>query len=210
MTESEFLTQETKKGKTIIYYADSDGRVRRLSELLKDAGATVVRDVSKAQKGLIAVEKGGLSTSFEFPDAGLEVITENALTGQNVRKSRKKIKGASENPLTFSDLSIGDIVVHDVHGIGRYEGLVSMIADGVRGDYVKITYRDDGVIYVPAHRLSEIRKYIGNDGSPPVLNKLGSHEWEKMTSRVKESLRVYARELVELYAKRSTMQGPSH
>lgn len=207
LTESEFLTQETKKGKTIIYYADSDGRVRRLSELLKDAGATVVRDVSKAQKGLIAVEKGGLSTSFEFPDAGLEVITENALTGQNVRKSRKKIKGASENPLTFSDLSIGDIVVHDVHGIGRYEGLVSMIADGVRGDYVKITYRDDGVIYVPAHRLSEIRKYIGNDGSPPVLNKLGSHEWEKMTSRVKESLRVYARELVELYAKRSTMQG---
>lgn len=91
--------------------------------------------------------------------------------------------------------------------MGRFEKIETVEIDGIRRDYIKINYRDDGVLYVPTPQLDSIQKYIGPEGIAPKLNKLGSAEWNRTTSKVKESLRAYAKELVELYARRSKIKG---
>ncbi|MBR5280013.1 MAG: transcription-repair coupling factor, partial [Clostridia bacterium] len=118
---------------------------------------------------------------------------------------RRKLKGKAIT--SFADIQAGDLVVHEIHGIGRFEAIESVEIDNVRKDYIKILYRDNGVLFVPTHQLDSVQKYIGNDGESPKLNKLGSAEWNRTTAKVKESLRTYAKELVELYARRARLKG---
>lgn len=109
--------------------------------------------------------------------------------------------------VTFSDLKIGDYVVHKTIGIGQYIGVNTIKADGVIKDYIKIKYRGDDTLYIPTNSLDNIRKYIGGGEAAPKLNKLGSKEWENTKNKVKSNLREIARNLIELYAARQKVQG---
>lgn len=109
--------------------------------------------------------------------------------------------------ITFSDLKIGDYVVHKTNGIGQYIGVNTIKADGITKDYIKIKYTGQDVLYVPTDSLDNIRKYIGGGEKAPKINKLGSKEWENTKNKVKSNLREVARNLIELYAKRQKVTG---
>ncbi len=146
-----------------------------------------------------------LSSGFIAEDIKFAFISDDSLFKKERAAAKKKLKG---KPISnFAEIEPGDLVVHDVHGVGRFEKIESVEIDGVRRDYIRISYRDDGVLYVPTPQLDSIQKYIGPEGNSPKLNKLGSAEWNRTTAKVKESLRAYAKELVELYAKRSRIKG---
>ena len=107
----------------------------------------------------------------------------------------------------FSDLKIGDYVVHRTHGIGEYIGVNTIKADGITKDYIKVKYKDDDILYIPTNSLDNIRKFIGSGDAKPKLTRLGSKEWDNTKNKVKSNLREVARELIELYAKRQKMTG---
>ena len=97
--------------------------------------------------------------------------------------------------------------MHKSNGIGQFLGVNTILADGVIKDYIKIKYRDDGVLYIPTNQLDSIRKYIGAGESIPKLNKLGGKEWSSTKQRVKSNLQEIAKDLIELYARRQKIQG---
>ena len=109
--------------------------------------------------------------------------------------------------VSFTDLKIGDYVVHKTIGIGQYIGVNTIKADGITKDYIKIKYRGEDTLYIPTNSLDNIRKYIGGGEKAPKLNKLGSKEWENTKNKVKSNLREVARNLIELYATRQKVQG---
>lgn len=153
----------------------------------------------------IFASKKGISSGFISDDIKFAILSDEFIFRKEHTASRKKLKG---KPISnFSEIEPGDLVVHDVHGVGRFEKIETVDIDGIRRDYIKIIYRDEGVLYVPTPQLDSVQKYIGPEGINPKLNKLGSAEWNRTTAKVKESLRTYAKELVELYAKRSKIKG---
>lgn len=181
---------------TVLFLAESEGKKKRFEQLLQDRGIA---------PGIVSFQIGGLQGGFVYPETKLAVISDGALFKRERARVRRKLKGKAIS--SFADIQTGDLVVHEVHGIGRFEAIESVEVDGARKDYIKILYRDNGVLFVPTHQLDSVQKYIGNEGEAPKLNKLGSAEWNRTTAKVKDSLRTYAKELVELYARRSRLQG---
>ena len=104
-------------------------------------------------------------------------------------------------------LSVGDYVVHEDHGVGIYRGIEKIEQDHVVKDYMKIEYGDGGNLYLPATRLEGIQKYAGAEAKKPKLNKLGGGEWSKTKTRVKGAVQQIAKDLVQLYAARQSGNG---
>lgn len=185
------------QGYETILITESEGKKSRFKTLQEEG---------KLHKAVnIVTSKRGLSSGYVCDDIKLAIFTDESLFKKERAAAKRKLKG---KPITdFADIEPGDLVVHDVHGVGRFEKIETVEIDGIRRDYIKINYRDDGVLYVPTPQLDSVQKYIGPEGISPKLNKLGSAEWNRTTSKVKESLRAFAKELVELYAKRSKIKG---
>src|SRR5690606_30227496 len=120
-------------------------------------------------------------------------------------KSTSKYKG---RPISiFTELSVGDYVVHQTHGIGQYIGLEKLTVEGIKKDYLKIRYQEGAFLYIPTNQMDLIQKYIGTEGKQPRVSKLGGSDWLRTKTRVKESLRKLAEELIKLYAQRSALNG---
>ena len=150
---------------------------------------------------------GGLSAGFEYPDGKLAVLTEGRPAAP--RKPRPKKQTNRQKLDSYADLSPGDLVVHEHHGIGRYVGMVKMTADGVQKDYVKINYAGADVLYVPATQLDLVSKYIGagENVEAKKLSKLGGADWEKAKTRAKKAVADLAKGLIQLYAERQRLPG---
>ena len=150
---------------------------------------------------------GGLSAGLEYPDAKLAVLTEGRPAAP--RKPRPKKQTNRQKLDSYADLSPGDLVVHEHHGIGRYVGMVKMTADGVQKDYVKINYAGADVLYVPATQLDLVSKYIGagENVEAKKLSKLGGADWEKAKTRAKKAVADLAKGLIQLYAERQRLPG---
>ena len=156
----------------------------------------------------VTVASGRLSSGFEAYDQNLIVVTGEDLFSSNIKKKRKSSTSFKQGEkVVFSDLKIGDYVVHKSHGIGQFVGVNTLKADGIIKDYIKIRYKNDDMLYIPTNDLDSIRKYIGGGEVAPKINKLGSKEWENTKARVKKNLQEVARELIELYAKRQKVKG---
>jgi len=179
---------------------------RKIMEEMYQKGQINQKETSL--KGHIVVATGRLSSGFESYDLNLIVVTGEDLFSSNVKKRRKLSSSFKQGEkVVFSDLKIGDYVVHKSHGIGQFVGVNTLKADGVIKDYIKIRYKNDDMLYIPTNDLDSIRKYIGGGESTPKINKLGSKEWENTKARVKKNLQEVARELIELYAKRQKVKG---
>lgn len=158
--------------------------------------------------GQVIITHGSLNKGFEYPEMRFVVVSGKELFGQD-RKLRKhganKNKGKKIN--VFTDLNIGDFVVHQSHGIGKYIGIEQLVVESIKKDYLKIQYQDDAFLYVPTNQLDLIQKYIGSEGKSPKLNKLGGADWLKIKTKAKESLMELAGELIKLYAVRESLKG---
>ena len=200
-----------KDGNTVIIMSGTAKAASALSEDLNGEGFPCIymEDVpDDLPKGKIAVLPGGFSSGFEYPSAHFTVITYGSREALPVAKKRKKVnKAAVFNSL--EELHKGDYIVHSAHGIGIFDGITQLESDGNVKDYIKIKYDKGDVLYVPVTQLDQVSKYIGpnSDSHTLKLNRLGGGEWNKTRTRVRSAVKDMAKELIELYAKRTNMKG---
>ncbi len=157
--------------------------------------------------GEVMTTYGKIRRGYEYPEIRYVIISEDDLFGaaKKTKKKRKTYQGKAIQ--TFSDLSIGDYVVHENHGLGIYRGIEKIEIDKIEKDYIKIEYAGGGNLYILATQLDMIQKYADSEAKKPKLNKLGGQEWSKTKTRVRQAVSVVADELVKLYAIRQQRQG---
>jgi transcription-repair coupling factor (superfamily II helicase) len=156
----------------------------------------------------VRILTGNIENGFDLFKEKIVVISEKTIFITDKKRHEYGYKGQNTKKISaFSDIRKSDLVVHRVHGIGIYEGIEQLVVEAVKRDYIKIRYRDDGVLYIPTEQLDAIQKYIGADDKRPKLNRLGTNEWANTKKRVRESLAKLADDLVELYAKRQKIKG---
>jgi transcription-repair coupling factor (superfamily II helicase) len=190
---------------------------RRRGEILKDMlakqGLEALLDFPSTklpQPGQILITDGSLPAGMEYPELRLAVLTEGQLMARAEEKKPKRKKATNRQKLdSFTDLTPGDLVVHEHHGIGRYVGMEQMKVGGAVKDYVKIAYQGTDCLYVPATQLDLVSKYIGSGGedAPVRLSKLGGDQWQKTKARAKGAAKDLAKGLIQLYAERKRRPG---
>ena len=209
---SEWLTTHLDNGFKVFCVCNTKGQVDRLSNMLQTYGIKTnnnefVFEASRI-KGYVTVCQGTLSSGFVWVNEMIALITEEEIFG--IKKRKRKTEQSPKIPtamLSFADLNQGDLVVHVDHGIGQYGGLIKINHNRISNDYIVIYYRDADKLYLPVDRLNMIQKYMGVDGKPPSLDKMGGKSWEKVKERVKKSVEIIAKELLSIYAARKVQKG---
>lgn len=215
----DLFLQEVQKGidsgKTIAIACGRKENVKKVKDLIdekisipkpKEKNPFLSKEEEKP-KGEIFLTEGAISNGFESYDFNLILISlaEAFETPKKRRVVGKEFKQGET--IIFSDLKVGDYIVHKSNGIGQFIGIDTIKTDGNIKDYIKLKYKDDGILYIPTNSLDNIRKYIGVGENPPKLNKLGTKDWEKTKAKVKSNLREIAKDLIILYAKREKAKG---
>ncbi|MBI5874570.1 MAG: transcription-repair coupling factor [Deltaproteobacteria bacterium] len=211
-------------GWSIFLVCHNAGQAERLKELLE--GYRLIAEftpplspslIKEGEGGVkdIKITIGDISSGFRFPSLKLAVITEEEIFGQRVKR-RAPPSNKMEAFLTqLQDLSVGDFIVHTIHGIGIYQGLKRLKIEDpesssgqvIENDFLILEYQGGDKIYLPVQRLNLIGKYHGMEGKKPGLDKLGSTSWEKTKGKVKKAVEEMAKELLELYAQREVVEG---
>jgi transcription-repair coupling factor (superfamily II helicase) len=214
-----------QEGHTVIAVASGAGHAERLRSVLANyelsvesmEGAFPLASLSVEPAADVLILRGNLPRGFGFPAMGLVVLGDQEILPSRTAAARggqgKKV--LADALASFRDLASGDFVVHVDHGIGRYEGLVSLAVGEVENDYLKLTYRDasragasqQNVLYLPVQRLDRVQKYVAADGATPSLDRLGTPGWEKTKARVRRAAEDIARELLAIQAARAARQG---
>ena len=204
------LQQWKKKGERVILLCASRTRAKRLAEDLRDheLRAFYSEDADRiVQQGEIMLLYGSAHRGYEYPLIKFLVISESDIFGKE-KKKRKKIRHYEGKTIhSFSELSVGDYVVHENHGLGIYRGIEKIEVDKVTKDYMKVEYAGGSNLYVPATQLDVIQKYADSQAKRPKLNKLGTQEWGRTKTRVRSAVKNIAKDLVQLYAARQREEG---
>ncbi|MGD2127395.1 MAG: transcription-repair coupling factor [Desulfobacteraceae bacterium] len=210
---AEKISKWQELGSRVVVVCRTEQQGSRLTEILNNYQVKVDEVVSRwtgidAGRGL-SICLGRLSKGFAWPELGLYVISEDEIFGP--KRSLVRTKGRmGEGALSwtaFSQLRVGDLVVHQDHGIGRYGGLCKMEIEEKANDFVIIEYASNDRLYVPADRISILQKYIGADERDPKLDRLGGRSWDIAKKKAKKSIREIAKQLVEIYALRRYRKG---
>ena len=209
----EMLTRDLKRlkrsGYRVVLLSGSRTRARRLAEDLRDYDLSSFyseEEEREVREGEILVTYGHVTEGYEYPMLKFMVIAESDIFGRKKRKKKRK-QYDGQKIQNFSELKVGDYVVHENHGLGIYQGIEKIEVDKITKDYMKITYAGNGNLYIPATQLDLIRKYAGSDAKKPKLNKLGTSQWTKTKNQVRTAVRIVAKDLVELYAARQQADG---
>ncbi|MCL2698942.1 MAG: transcription-repair coupling factor [Defluviitaleaceae bacterium] len=196
-------------GYRILFLAGAPGRGHRIADELRGRNipaAYIDNPDGPLKRSFVTVSHGSLARGFEYQHISFVVITDQELLGE--RRRRKARRKKSTHIESFSDLTVGDYIVHDSHGIGIYRGIEQvLVEEGVLRDYLKLEYADGGILYIHTGQMDMVQKYIGGDDIKVNINKLGGGEWNKAKSRAKKVVEELASELVELYAKRRAAKG---
>ena len=205
------LSQFQRAGAGTVVLVGGEQRALNLQSLLREKKIRSAVDFQLHElpkPGAITIAVGGLSAGFDYVGSGYAVLTEGRAEG---RRKVKRLKKADDRRKvdSFTDLSPGDLIVHEHHGIGRFVGMVKMMVDGVQKDYIKLAYAGTDCLYLPATQLDLISKYIGGGDDPEKkkLSKLGGTEWEKAKTRTKAAVKDLAKGLIQLYAQRQRQPG---
>ena len=203
--------QYLDNGFGVLVLAGDMRRANILTEMLQKAGvrATAAENIGRLPgPGQCSVTSGGLSAGMEYPTLRLAVLTDTQIMGAGLRRQKRRKKAVGEKIDSCADLAVGDLVVHEQHGIGRFAGVVRIPVDGAEKDYIKISYAGTDSLYVPATQLDLVTKYVGAGEDKPVrLSKLGGTEWQRTKSRAKAAAKELAQGLIKLYAERSRQEG---
>ncbi|MDE6132501.1 MAG: transcription-repair coupling factor, partial [Oscillospiraceae bacterium] len=192
---------------SVIVMAGSDKTLPIIADDLREEGIDCgfASESSELKKGTVLLMTGSVSAGYDYPDEGTALITQ-AQAMSSKKKFRKAKKG--EEIKSLSDIVPGDLVVHALHGIGKFVGIRKLEMEGITKDYITIQYAGTDVLYVPVSQLDMVSKYIGpRDNGAVKLNKLSTMEWQKTRAKVKKAVKDMADELIKLYAKRSQTKG---
>ncbi len=206
----EDLKKYKKQNYAVLLVTGSGTRGQRLAEDLRqfEISAFFEEDTTREVKpGEVMIVKGRLRKGFMYPMVKFVAISDTDIFGERKKRKRRKHGYKGTNISSFTDLNIGDYVVHENHGLGKYMGIEKVEVDHVVKDYIKIEYAGGSHLYILATQLDMIQKYADSEAKPPKLNRLGGQEWNKTKKRVKKAVADIARELVELYAVRQNGEG---
>lgn len=198
------------KGYKVCIFIDGDKKVNNLYNYLTQEDVMVeIKDAQydgDIQSGQCFIIKEQLSKGVVFDAIKFVVLSDFELF--SVQKSRRKSYDKSKRIIkSYSDLSPGDMVVHETHGIGKYIGVDQLSVDNMKKDYFKIMYSGDDYLYIPIDQMELIQKYIGGEVTTLKLNRLGGNEWKRAKSKVKKSIEDMTDQLLELYAQRKAQRG---
>jgi len=209
----DFVTDLEKwkyRGYKVVIVSGTEERARRFSQELKkrDVYVPYCEDADKVlSSGESIVISGHLRSGYEFNTFKLIVITEQEIFGAN-KKKKSKVKDKNARAIkSFRELTVGDLVVHENHGIGKYVGIEQLAVESTKKDYIKIKYTNEDFLYIPIEQMDLIQKYIGAEAKAIKLHKLGGVEWKNTKSRVKKAIEDMTDELLNLYAIRKKATG---
>lgn len=203
------LKRFKKEGYQVILLSGSRTRANRLAEDLREyeLNSFYTDDMDRVvQPGEILAAYGNAKKGYEYPLIKFVVISESDIFGKEKKKKKRKIYEGKKIQ-SFSELAVGDYVVHENHGLGVYKGIEKIEVEKVTKDYMKIEYAGGSNLYILATQLDVIQKYADSQAKKPKLNKLGSQEWNKTKTRVRSAVRDVAKDLVRLYAVRQKSEG---
>lgn len=207
------LSRYKKNGYRVVLLSSSRTRAKRLAEdlMAEDLNAFYSEDFDHEVKpGEIMTGYGKLKKGYEYPMLKFVVISESDIFGGEKKKKKRRRTYEGEKIASFTDLNVGDYVVHESHGLGIYRGIEKIEVDRTVKDYIKIEYAGGGNLYILATQLELIQKYAGADAKKPKLNKLGGQEWNRTKTKVRGAVKEIAGDLVKLYAVRQSEQGFSY
>lgn len=198
------------EGKKIIILAGLKAKATRLMEELETRGIITTYSESlndTIQNGQVIITKGSFNKGFIYEGIDLHIVADKDLFGKEKKKpkAKKKHKGAKID--SFLDLVPGDYVVHENHGIGVFKGIEQIVIEGIARDNLKIEYANDAILYVNINQMDMVQKYVGAEGKPPKLSKLGTSDWKKAKAKVKGAVQDIAKDLIKLYSKRQNARG---
>lgn len=211
---AENLSEWTEIYGEIAIVARSTGMIERLRTLFRPLSIPVEVSTIPFQLNAsrqppargVRIYQGNLSSGCRHALESLAILTESEIFGAKVHRSPAKKLDDSHVLSSFRDLKPGDYVVHTAHGIGQYQGLVTLTVGGITGDFLHIVYAESGKLYIPVQRLKSVQKYAGAD-KPTRLDKLGGGAWERTKAKVRQNVRKLAVDLLDLYAKRQSRTG---
>ncbi|MFC5701335.1 transcription-repair coupling factor [Cohnella faecalis] len=187
-----------KSGSRILMLAGNAERADRMRRVLEDY-----------QIESPEILQGNLQSGFELPSVKLVVITEGEMFTQKQRKARRVDRHLdnAERIKSYTELKVGDYVVHQNHGIGKYLGIGTLEVAGIHKDYLHIVYSGGDRLSVPVEQFDLIQKYVGSEEKEPKVSKLGGADWNRVKSKVQSSVKDIADDLIKLYAERQATSG---
>lgn len=187
-----------KSGVQVMMLAGDAERMERMRRVLLDYGI---------EEPLMY--EGHLQNGFEMPSVHTVVITENEMFSSKQRKTRKTTRNMdnAERIKSYTELKVGDYVVHQNHGIGKYMGIGTLEINGIHKDYMHILYAGSDKLSVPIEQIDLIQKYVGSEDKEPKVYKLGGNEWTRVKNKVRSSVQDIADDLIKLYAERQSAPG---
>lgn len=193
----------------ILMCLDNSHQIQMMIELLEENSMTytMVGNDEHIYDG-INIYLGNLKTGIDFCDEHIILLTETELFKINSQKKKGYIKYKDAKVINdYTELNIGDYVVHDTHGIGQYMGIKTLEIKGTKKDYLYIAYKGNDTLYIPVENFKLVRKYASRDGKAPKIHALNSTEWQKTKQRVKNKVDDLADKLIALYAARMKQPG---
>jgi len=200
---------------TILFICHSLNEAHKLIELLEEYGIPVHllegeqfdRNESSSSRNGVLIQVASFKKGFRFPLGRLIIITEEELFGEKKRRALPPRIKSGYFVSDFSELKVGDCVVHIDHGVGVYQGLQRLKVGDLSSDCLLIEYFGKDKLYVPVDRIKMVQKYVGTEGSVAKVDRLGGTAWKKTKKKVKTSMRAMAKELLAVYASRTVLQG---
>jgi len=187
---------------TSVLFLGNVGRAERLTAVLRED------ELAVAEGSPIDVRVGALSQGFELPEQGLRVLADGDIFPEEVHlHPRGRSRGVRSFLSDFRDLRVGDLVVHQDHGIGRFEGLETLEIGAYQREFMVLVYQGGDKLKVPIESFDRVQKHASAEGGRPALDRLGSGSWERVKKRVKKAMRNMAAELLRLYAQRKAQPG---
>jgi transcription-repair coupling factor (superfamily II helicase) len=193
----EYLTSIVERGEQVVIVSRQSPRLHELwLEADHHESATALPEFIEA------------SLNEGFTVSGLHLITDSEVFGWERPQPRIRQRPVAETPESvYSDLQVGDYIVHIDHGVGRFGGLVQRELDGLVREFLAVEYEGGGQLYVPVHQADRLTRYVGAEGAVPALDRLGGQDWQEKKSRVKEAVLEVAQDMLDLYARRNVVQG---
>lgn len=206
----EDIKHYTNDAYRVIFYHDDDEVLDLLKNLLREYALpfTVYEDLAAIPKiDSLVILKANYGFDCEFSSDHCIFMNANVFNVQAKKKEGAPKKSKAHQRLIIEDLSVGDYIVHENHGIGMYLGVEHIASGDVEKDYLLVQYKGADRLYVPIDQLHLVQKYVGQEGKKPRINKLGGVEWSKSKSRIKQSIEDMAEQLLEVHAKRQALPG---
>ncbi|WP_010285394.1 transcription-repair coupling factor [Bacillus timonensis] len=204
------LERWQKGNYSVIFLGSNEERVKKLEQVLSDYEINAFASKSDGDilLGKAQIMLGDLQDGFELPLQRIAVITEEELFKKKMQKTKRKQKlSNAERIKSYSELQVGDHVVHVNHGIGKYLGIETLEINGIHKDYLHIRYQGDDKLYVPVDQIEQVQKYVGSEGKEPKIYKLGGTDWKRVKKKVESSVQDIADDLIKLYAEREASKG---